>query len=165
MLPICFQPNCTLQQIALPHFLLTHITSPPISANMQSHHSHPYKFYLPLIKLKQTSLDVISEMESKGEVKDYHISSVSSLVSLRYVVVLLWLCVLPGALAQCGRKPVIFNFGDSNSDTGGFAAAHGVTFGPPFGRAFFHEQNSRASDGRLMVDFLCEFQFSLPPLS
>ncbi|OWM80030.1 hypothetical protein CDL15_Pgr010008 [Punica granatum] len=31
-----------------------------------------------------------------------------------------------------------------------------MTFGPPFGRAFFHELNGRLSDGRLMIDFFCE---------
>lgn len=49
--------------------------------------------------------------------------------------------------------PAIFNFGDSNSDTGGMSAA----FYPmvwPFGETFFHEAVGRASDGRLMVDFI-----------
>ncbi|KAK4750389.1 hypothetical protein SAY87_027838 [Trapa incisa] len=78
--------------------------------------------------------------------------------SLPYAAILwLWAAaLLPRTLGQCERKPVIFNFGDSNSDTGGYAAAFGVTFVLPFGRAFFHEQNSRISDGRLLIDFLCE---------
>jgi len=47
----------------------------------------------------------------------------------------------------------IFNFGDSNSDTGCMAAA----FYPevsPYGQTFFHEPVGRASDGRLIIDFI-----------
>lgn len=49
--------------------------------------------------------------------------------------------------------PAIFNFGDSNSDTGGISAA----FFPkpdPFGETFFHRPAGRASDGRLIIDFI-----------
>ncbi|XP_047326249.1 GDSL esterase/lipase At1g09390-like [Impatiens glandulifera] len=58
--------------------------------------------------------------------------------------------------SDCGRNPVIFNFGDSNSDTGGFAAAHGLIFGFPLGRNFFNGVTYRLCDGRLLIDFLCE---------
>lgn len=47
----------------------------------------------------------------------------------------------------------IFNFGDSNSDTGCMAAA----FYPevsPYGETFFHQPVGRASDGRLIIDFI-----------
>lgn len=37
---------------------------------------------------------------------------------------------------ECSRNPVIFNSGDSNSDTGGYAAATGFEYGYPDGRAF-----------------------------
>lgn len=47
----------------------------------------------------------------------------------------------------------IFNFGDSNSDTGGFYAAFPGQSGP-FGMTFFKKPAGRASDGRLIVDFL-----------
>ncbi|OVA16702.1 Lipase [Macleaya cordata] len=54
-------------------------------------------------------------------------------------------------------SPVIFNFGDSNSDTGGYSAGLGIPFGPPNGRTFFHTSTGgRLSDGRLIIDFLCE---------
>ncbi|KAF8037917.1 hypothetical protein BT93_B0688 [Corymbia citriodora subsp. variegata] len=58
--------------------------------------------------------------------------------------------------SQCKRRPIVFNFGDSNSDTGGYSVAHGANFGLPDGRAFFHEGTGRLCDGRLMIDFLCE---------
>jgi hypothetical protein len=49
--------------------------------------------------------------------------------------------------------PAIFNFGDSNSDTGGLSAAFGQV-PPPNGITFFHTPAGRYSDGRLIVDFL-----------
>ncbi|RWW44984.1 hypothetical protein BHE74_00049216 [Ensete ventricosum] len=53
-------------------------------------------------------------------------------------------------------KCVLFNFGDSNSDTGGFAAGLGFYLGPPSGRQFFHKTTGRFGDGRLYIDFICE---------
>lgn len=47
----------------------------------------------------------------------------------------------------------IFNFGDSNSDTGGFNAAFPAQVSP-FGMTYFKKPVGRNSDGRLIVDFL-----------
>ncbi|KAK4418016.1 GDSL esterase/lipase LIP-4 [Sesamum alatum] len=63
---------------------------------------------------------------------------------------------LPFVACQCKKNPVIFNFGDSNSDTGGYSAALGFNFGYPDGRTFFHQPTGRLCDGRLVIDFLCE---------
>ncbi|XP_072996598.1 GDSL esterase/lipase At1g09390-like isoform X2 [Typha latifolia] len=52
--------------------------------------------------------------------------------------------------------PVLFNFGDSNSDTGGIAAGLGYRFPLPDGRVFFGRSTGRLCDGRLVIDFLCE---------
>ncbi|KAE7999408.1 hypothetical protein FH972_003841 [Carpinus fangiana] len=49
----------------------------------------------------------------------------------------------------------IFNFGDSNSDTGGFWAAFPAQ-SKPFGMNYFKRPMGRASDGRLVIDFLAE---------
>jgi hypothetical protein len=49
----------------------------------------------------------------------------------------------------------MFNFGDSNSDTGGLAAGAGFRLHRPFGRRFFGRPSGRFSDGRLYIDFLC----------
>ncbi|KAF5208434.1 GDSL esterase/lipase [Thalictrum thalictroides] len=57
--------------------------------------------------------------------------------------------------SQCNSNPVIFNFGDSNSDTGGFSFGTGIIFSPPNGR-IFHQPSGRLSDGRLVIDFLCQ---------
>ncbi|KAM7521381.1 hypothetical protein LguiA_011283 [Lonicera macranthoides] len=77
------------------------------------------------------------------------------------VVFCLWLGVyyVDGQYHCNNRNPVIFNFGDSNSDTGGLAAGLGYNFGLPDGRAFnfLHQSSdSRLCDGRLVIDFLCE---------
>ncbi|KAF9681625.1 hypothetical protein SADUNF_Sadunf05G0021300 [Salix dunnii] len=50
--------------------------------------------------------------------------------------------------------PAVFNFGDSNSDTGDLAAGLGFLLGPPYGRVYFKTPTGRFCDGRLIVDFL-----------
>ncbi|KAK7829575.1 gdsl esterase/lipase [Quercus suber] len=59
--------------------------------------------------------------------------------------------------------PAIYNFGDSNSDTGGISAAF-YAAGQPSGETFFHQPVGRASDGRLIIDFIAE-SLRLPYLS
>ncbi|CAO2192528.1 unnamed protein product [Urochloa humidicola] len=61
-----------------------------------------------------------------------------------------------GFRCRPGSRPVLFNFGDSNSDTGGMAAARGWHLTRPEGRAFFPRPTGRFCDGRLTIDFLCE---------
>ncbi|KAI3907685.1 hypothetical protein MKW98_016329 [Papaver atlanticum] len=51
--------------------------------------------------------------------------------------------------------PAVFNFGDSNSDTGGHSAAF-YAIGTPNGETFFGKPSGRACDGRLIVDFMAE---------
>ncbi|MFQ6628594.1 hypothetical protein Gotur_008123, partial [Gossypium turneri] len=56
--------------------------------------------------------------------------------------------------------PAVFNLGDSNSDTGGYASA----FTPPtspYGDTYFHMPARRFSDGRLIIDFIAQ-AFGLP---
>ncbi|XP_042513077.1 esterase-like [Macadamia integrifolia] len=59
--------------------------------------------------------------------------------------------------------PAIFNFGDSNTDTGADSAAFSLVT-PPYGETFFHMPAGRPSDGRLTIDFMAE-SFGLPNLS
>jgi hypothetical protein len=56
--------------------------------------------------------------------------------------------------------PAAFNFGDSNSDTGGRIAAGFEPMPPPYGSTFFGGPAGRFCDGRLILDFLSE----RPPL-
>lgn len=65
----------------------------------------------------------------------------------------------PTAAGKEKEQPpvVLFNFGDSNSDTGGVAAAGGIRIMPPEGRTYFGHPTGRLSDGRVIIDFFCEF--------
>ncbi|PIM97934.1 Alpha-L-fucosidase [Handroanthus impetiginosus] len=49
----------------------------------------------------------------------------------------------------------IYNFGDSNSDTGGIFAAF-YPPAPPSGETYFGRPAGRASDGRLIIDFIAD---------
>ncbi|KAI3980795.1 hypothetical protein MKX01_025360 [Papaver californicum] len=53
-------------------------------------------------------------------------------------------------------SPILINFGDSNSDTGGVPAGTGLPIGLPHGITFFHRGTGRLGNGRLIIDFLCE---------
>ncbi|KAJ7945451.1 GDSL esterase/lipase [Quillaja saponaria] len=59
--------------------------------------------------------------------------------------------------------PAVFNFGDSNSDTGGLSAVFGQA-PPPNGESYFHSPAGRYSDGRLVIDFIAK-SLGLPYLS
>ncbi|XP_047152491.1 GDSL esterase/lipase At1g54790-like isoform X2 [Vigna umbellata] len=54
------------------------------------------------------------------------------------------------------KYPAVFNFGDSNSDTGDLAAGLGFQVAPPNGQDYFKIPSGRFCDGRLMVDFLMD---------
>ncbi|XP_055806985.1 GDSL esterase/lipase At3g26430-like [Solanum dulcamara] len=86
------------------------------------------------------------------------------MVNLTQILILL-LCLLPTQIvcvSNC-KFAAIFNFGDSNTDTGGLSAAFGQA--PyPHGETFFHAPAGRFSDGRLIIDFIAE-GLNLPYLS
>ena len=50
--------------------------------------------------------------------------------------------------------PAVFNFGDSNSDTGGLVAGLADHLDPPYGQIYFQKPSGRFCDGRLIIDFL-----------
>ncbi|PIA30280.1 hypothetical protein AQUCO_05600006v1 [Aquilegia coerulea] len=51
--------------------------------------------------------------------------------------------------------PAIYNFGDSNSDTGGISATYFPAL-PPNGESYFGRPAGRVCDGRLVIDFMAE---------
>lgn len=57
--------------------------------------------------------------------------------------------------------PAVFNFGDSNSDTGGLVAGLGEHLDPPNGQAYFKNPSGRFCDGRLIVDFLSMYLLNI----
>ncbi|KMT10487.1 hypothetical protein BVRB_5g116110 [Beta vulgaris subsp. vulgaris] len=81
-----------------------------------------------------------------------------------FLVVLMVVGVVGGQQIKPACKfAAMYNFGDSNSDTGGISAA----FQPiswPYGQTFFNKPAGRDSDGRLLIDFIAE-QVGLPYLS
>ncbi|KAJ4824505.1 hypothetical protein Tsubulata_031585 [Turnera subulata] len=85
-----------------------------------------------------------------------------SLVLLLQMMAQKGLVMGAGNLKNCGF-PAIYNFGDSNSDTGGISAAlNEIT--APNGETFFGHPSGRACDGRLLIDFIAE-RLKLPYLS
>ncbi|POO00124.1 Lipase [Trema orientale] len=93
-------------------------------------------------------------------------SNMESLTSLLYSCILLWFVTMihPIFASEHCDFPAIFNFGDSNSDTGGLASAFPAFLTPPYGETYFHEPAGRFSDGRLIIDFIAK-SFELPYLS
>ncbi|XVF31289.1 hypothetical protein REPUB_Repub16aG0133100 [Reevesia pubescens] len=62
------------------------------------------------------------------------------------------------------KFPAIFNFGDSNSDTGELVAAGIESLEPPYGQSYFQIPSGRYCDGRLIIDFLMD-EMDLPFLN
>ncbi|XP_062106845.1 GDSL esterase/lipase At3g27950 [Humulus lupulus] len=67
-----------------------------------------------------------------------------------------------GGSRSC-KFPALYNFGDSNSDTGAISATLSEVL-PPNGESFFGKPAGRACDGRLVIDFIAE-ELRLPYLS
>lgn len=102
------------------------------------------------------------EGNRKGREKNYPemLGPGDGKVSSLLLLVIFWSLLFPVSLAlgtSPPPHPVIFNFGDSNSDTGGLVAGLGFPVNLPNGRSFFRRSTGRLCDGRLVIDFLCEF--------
>ncbi|KAJ6876868.1 GDSL esterase/lipase [Populus alba x Populus x berolinensis] len=63
---------------------------------------------------------------------------------------------LPLAQSVHFKFPAVFNFGDSNSDTGNLVGAGIESIGPPYGEIHFKIPSGRYCDGRLIIDFLMD---------
>ncbi|PON66574.1 Lipase [Trema orientale] len=82
--------------------------------------------------------------------------SLSALVILALMTVLLSAAASSSSSLCREKRPMMFNFGDSNSDTGGLVAGLGFPVNLPNGRSFFRRSTGRLSDGLLLIDFLCQ---------
>uniref|UniRef100_A0A251TWJ2 Putative GDSL-like Lipase/Acylhydrolase superfamily protein n=1 Tax=Helianthus annuus TaxID=4232 RepID=A0A251TWJ2_HELAN len=70
--------------------------------------------------------------------------------------VLIIFCIAYATNAIEFNYPAVFNFGDSNSDTGDLVAGVGEHLDPPNGQTYFKGPSGRFSDGRLIIDFLMD---------
>lgn len=77
-----------------------------------------------------------------------------------FQVLVLFLICFPLASTIDFNYPAVFNFGDSNSDTGGLVAGVGDRLDPPNGQTYFQKPSGRFCDGRLIIDFLSKILFS-----
>jgi phospholipase/lecithinase/hemolysin len=63
------------------------------------------------------------------------------------------------------RYSGVFSFGDSLTDTGNSlrlsATGSGPSSRPPYGETFFRHPTGRASDGRLVIDFIGDHSLTL----
>ncbi|KAL3813550.1 hypothetical protein ACJIZ3_014818 [Penstemon smallii] len=71
------------------------------------------------------------------------------------LTILLIIC-LPLTSSIHFNYPAVFNFGDSNSDTGNLVAGLGAELNPPNGQNYFQKPSGRFCDGRLIIDFLMD---------
>ncbi|KAG6536403.1 hypothetical protein ZIOFF_001457 [Zingiber officinale] len=93
---------------------------------------------------------------------DQHLSIYTFCCCLQWLLFVQALLVVAASSDSC-HFPAIFNFGDSNSDTGGLSAAFGAA-PPPHGESFFGKPAGRYCDGRLLIDFIAS-SLGLPFLS
>ncbi|KAJ3676315.1 hypothetical protein LUZ60_003727 [Juncus effusus] len=82
-------------------------------------------------------------------------------IIIQNTAMILLFCLLLLPLVASGEidhfnYPAVFNFGDSNSDTGGRVATGLESINPPYGETFFGHPVGRFCDGRLIIDFLLD---------
>ncbi|RDY06653.1 GDSL esterase/lipase [Mucuna pruriens] len=92
-----------------------------------------------------------------------NVSNTLYIFSKFLVICMMMISSLIGSSYSMCDFEAIFNFGDSNSDTGGFHTAFPAQ-PSPYGMTYFKKPVGRASDGRLIVDFLAQ-GLGLPYLS
>lgn len=74
-------------------------------------------------------------------------------ISMAIGIILLSSSLLVFSPSSACQVPAIYNYGDSNSDTGSVSATFG-RLPSPFGETFFGKPSGRCSDGRLIIDFI-----------
>ncbi|KAI9185638.1 hypothetical protein LWI28_009047 [Acer negundo] len=71
-------------------------------------------------------------------------------------ILTLFTIIFPLANSVDFNYPAVFNFGDSNSDTGELGSGLGFLLNPPNGEIYFNTPTGRFCDGRLIIDFLMD---------
>ncbi|XP_012570001.1 GDSL esterase/lipase At1g54790 [Cicer arietinum] len=72
-----------------------------------------------------------------------------------FQLVLFCICMVVANSVEFSH-PAVFNFGDSNSDTGELVAGLGIQLSPPNGQDYFKTPSGRFCNGRLILDFLMD---------
>lgn len=109
------------------------------------------------------SIGSSSERSRSTALPSTSIKSVKTFTIAAFFAVAFYLFLLSGTGNQKQKNvgqsfsrcdfPAIFNFGDSNSDTGGKSAAfHRLHL--PNGNIFFQKPSGRYCDGKLIIDFI-----------
>ncbi|KAL3616437.1 hypothetical protein CASFOL_039827 [Castilleja foliolosa] len=80
----------------------------------------------------------------------------SNACTFRNLTLLFLIVCFPLAISVDFNYPAVFNFGDSNSDTGDLVAGMAEALDPPNGQTYFKKPSGRFCDGRLIVDFLMD---------
>lgn len=96
---------------------------------------------------------LLYKLEDKGvtykvQKTNYTMEKLATLLAL-----LLYFGLVFGEISNKCVFPAIYNFGDSNSDTGGKSAAFRQV-PPPNGLTFFGSPMGRVCDGRLIIDLI-----------
>lgn len=100
--------------------------------------------------------DQVLSWVASSPTKKKEVSMGFPFLSILLHLLIIFICWFPlGGVSECNKDGVIFVFGDSNSDTGGLTSGLGYPINLPNGRSFFHRSTGRLSDGRLIIDFLC----------
>lgn len=94
---------------------------------------------------------ILTRVIARTTINSMRLCGVLRLVVVGFLV--LPAVVLGGSGPRRCKFPAIFNFGDSNSDTGGISAALSE-FHEPNGETFFGHPSGRVCDGRLILDFI-----------
>ncbi|KAJ1417095.1 P-loop containing nucleoside triphosphate hydrolase [Sesbania bispinosa] len=89
-------------------------------------------------------------VEEESEIEDLTLQTISSLQEALEKLI----STVDEANSAEFNYPAIFNFGDSNSDTGDLVAGLGIQLALPYGQDYFKTPSGRFCDGRLIVDFL-----------
>ncbi|KAL9233280.1 hypothetical protein vseg_008301 [Gypsophila vaccaria] len=71
-------------------------------------------------------------------------------------VLILASMLTPSVRSTDFNYPAVFNFGDSNSDTGNLVASGIEGMDSPYGQTYFQKPSGRYCDGRLIIDFLMD---------
>ncbi|WCJ43193.1 GDSL-like Lipase/Acylhydrolase superfamily protein [Euphorbia peplus] len=98
----------------------------------------------------QKPLDLLPYMQS------YKRSTMGAKILTFQIVSLIYILPCIHGATIDFNYPAVFNFGDSNSDTGDLTAALGFLLDPPNGQNYFKTPTGRFCDGRLIVDFLMD---------